>query len=129
MKIDFRTKYRITNPILGSVWAIMFVLQLVFKEELQWVDYGWVLLSAGYFSIYLYQRLYGYLIVEDGYLLKNGPLGQRMALAEIGQVRKFAGEYILSSGKAELRVDTQIMAPEPLPILLGFLENLDVEWQ
>lgn len=93
------------------------------------MDYGWILLSAGYFSMWLYQRRYRYLIVEDGYIVKNGPLGQRMALGEIGQVRKFAGEYILRSGKGELRVDSQIMAPESLPILLGFLENLDVEWQ
>lgn len=127
MNIDYRTKYKAFNLIFGLAWAVMFGLQLGVNEEFHWIHYGWILLSAAYFSRYLYQLRYPYLVVEDGHLVKNGPLGQRMALAEIVQVRSFAGEYILRSESGKMRVDRQILAPESLPILLGLLENLDVE--
>ena len=128
MKIQYKKRQLNFNLIFGIIWLTYFLIQLIFDEEIHWIDYGWILISLAYFGIYFYQKKYKYVSIENGILTVNGPLGKKLNLTEIKRIKKFAGDYILKSDKKDLTINTQIIDPNSLAELNAKLEKLNVEW-
>lgn len=128
MKIAFKKKHLNINLIFGLVWLIWFVVGVFGKEEPNWTDYGWIVISLMYLGTYFYQKNYKYLTIENGIINVNGPFGKKLTLTEIKRIKKFAGDYILKTDKKELTVNTQIIDSNSLAKLNSELEKLNVEW-
>ena len=128
MKIEYKTKHLNVNLILGLVWLIWFFVGVFGKEEPNWTDYGWIVISILYLGLYFYQKNYKYLTIENGIINLNGPFGKKLNLSEIKWIKKFAGDYILKTDKNELTINTQIIDPNSLAELNTELEKLNVEW-
>lgn len=128
MKIGYKKKHLNVNLILGLVWLIWFFVGVFGKEEPNWTDYGWSVISIMYLGLYFYQRKYKYLTIENGIINVNGPFGKKINLTEIKRIKKFAGDYILKTDKNELTINTQIIEPKSLTELNAELEKLNVEW-
>lgn len=116
------------NLVLGLVWLVFFFVGILSDEGPNWIDYGWLVVSAIYLALYFYQRRYKYLNLENGILKVNWPYGKKIGLKEVKQIKKFAGEYILKTDKTELKIHTQSIAPDSLAKLNAELQKLDVEW-
>lgn len=112
----------------GLVWLVFFFVGVVVKEALSWIDYGWIVISLLYLGLYVYQKKYSYLTIENGFINVEGPFGKKLNLYEIKRVKKFAGDYILKTDKKELVINTQIIAPNSLVELNTELEKLNLEW-
>ena len=110
------------------MWLVWFFVFDLNKEEMNWTDYGWLVLSIAYLSIYFYQRQNKYLTIENGIIKINSPFGKKLNLTEIKRIKKFAGDYILKTDKSELTINTQIIDPKSLTELNTELEKLNVEW-
>lgn len=52
--------------------------------------------------MYFYEYFNPYLTIENGIIKTNNPFGKKMNLTEIKRIKKFAGDYILKTDKAEL---------------------------
>ena len=78
--------------------------------------------------MYFYEYFNQYLTIENGIVKTNSPFGKKMNLTEIKRIKKFAGDYILKTDKAELTINTQIIDPNSLAELNTELEKLNVEW-
>lgn len=128
MKIGYKKKHLNVNLIFGLVWLIMFFVGVFEKEEPNWTDYGWIIISLMYLGSYFYQKNYKYLTIENGIINVNGPFGKKLNLTEIKRIKKFAGDYILKTDKKELTINTQIIEPNSLSELNAELEKLNVEW-
>ncbi|WP_046742912.1 hypothetical protein [Kordia zhangzhouensis] len=128
MKIGYKKKHLNVNLILGLVWLIWFFVGVFEKEEPNWTDYGWIVISIMYLGLYFYQKKYKYLTIENGIINVNGPFGKKINLTEIKRIKKFAGDYILKTDKNELTINTQIIEPKSLTELNAELEKLNVEW-
>ena len=128
MKIEHKKKHLNVNLILGLVWLIWFFVGVFGKEEPNWTDYGWIVISILYLWLYFYQKNYKYLTIENGIINVNGPFGKKLNLSEIKRIKKFAGDYILKTDKNELTINTQIIDPNSLAELNTELEKLNVEW-
>ena len=128
MKIEYKKKHLNVNLILGLVWLIWFFVGVFGKEEPNWTDYGWIVISILYLWLYFYQNNYKYLTIENGIINVNGPFGKKLNLSEIKRIKKFAGDYILKTDKNELTINTQIIDPNSLAELNTELEKLNVEW-
>ena len=128
MKIGYKKRHLNVNLIFGLIWLVWFFVGVFGKEEPNWTDYGWLVISIAYLSIYFYQKKYKYVSIENGILSVNGPIGKKLNLTEIKRIKKFAGDYILKTDKSELTINTQIIDPKSLPELNTELEKLNVEW-
>ena len=128
MKIGYKKRHLNVNLIFGLIWLVWFFVGVFGKEEPNWTDYGWLVISIAYLSIYFYQKKYKYVSIENGILSVNGPIGKKLNLTERKRSKKFAGDYILKTDKSELTINTQIIDPKSLTELNTELEKLNVEW-
>lgn len=128
MKIAYKKRHLNVNLILGLVWLVFFFVKVFAEEELNWIDYGWIIISAMYLGMYVYQKSYKYLTIENGVIKVNGWFGKKVTLNDIKRIKKFAGDYILKTDNKELTINTQIIDPASLSELNAELEKLDVEW-
>jgi hypothetical protein len=128
MEIKYRKKHLNVNLILGLVWLIWFFVGVFRKEEPNWTDYGWIVISLMYLGTHFYQKNYKYLTIENGIINVNGLFGKKLVLTEIKRIKKFAGDYILKADEKELTINTQIIDPNSLAELNAELEKLNVEW-
>ncbi|WP_234946423.1 hypothetical protein [Aequorivita viscosa] len=58
----------------------------------------------------------------------NSPFAKEVKLSEINQIKKFAGDYIITTDQNKMTINTQIIDPDSLIVLNNELEKLDVEW-
>lgn len=128
MKISYKKKHLYVNLGLGLFWLFYFILNVFFNENPNWLDYGWIVISLVYLGLYYYQKKYKYVIIDNGIIMLDGPLGKKLYLKDINRIKKFAGDYILKTGDKDLAINTQIIAPDSLAQLNAELEKLDVEW-
>ncbi|MCP4054352.1 MAG: hypothetical protein GY739_15090 [Mesoflavibacter sp.] len=128
MRIGYKKRHMNINLIFGLVWLVWFFIEILTKDELNWNDYGWIVISAMYLIGYFYQRQNKYLTIENGIIKINSPFGKKLNLTEIKRIKKFAGDYILKTDNKELTINTQIIDPNSLAELNTELEKLNVEW-
>jgi len=130
MKIRYKKRKLRINLVLGLFWLIFAIIQLFILdyESKSWVKYGWLGISLMYIIMYFYEYFNQYLTIENGIIKMNSPFGKKMNLAGIIRIKKFAGDYILKTDKAELTINTQIIDPNSLAKLNTELDKLNVEW-
>ena len=128
MRIGYKKRHMNINLIFGLVWLVWFFIGILTKDEPNWTDYGWIVISAMYLVGYFYQRQNKYLTIENGIIKINSPFGKKINLTEIKRIKKFAGDYILKTDNKELTINTQIIDPNSLAELNTELEKLNVEW-
>ncbi|MDB9827953.1 hypothetical protein OAD14_00545 [Flavobacteriaceae bacterium] len=128
MRIGYKKRHMNINLIFGLVWLVWFFIGILTKDEPNWTDYGWIVISAMYLVGYFYQRQNKYLTIENGIIKINSPFGKKLNLTEIKRIKKFAGDYILKTDNKELTINTQIIDPNSLAELNAELEKLNVEW-
>jgi len=128
MKAKYKKRQLNVNLILGVLWMAYFLMQLYFVDELHWTDYGWIVISLAYFGIYVYQKEYKYVTIENGFIIVNGPLGKKIKLNDIKRIKTFAGDYILKTDKKELTINTGSIAESDLAELNTELKKMDISW-
>jgi len=128
MKIKYKKQPLLFYLTAGLFLLIFFIVILFEKERLNWIDYGWIVMSFVYLGIFYYQKKYKYITIEDGIIRINGPLGKELKLIEIKRIKKFAGDYIIKTDQKEMTINTQIIDPNSLKELDVELEKLDVVW-
>lgn len=128
MKIGYKKRHLNVNLIFGLFWLLWFFIGVFGKEEPNWTDYGWIVISLMYLGMYFYQKNYNYLTIENGFIKQNWPFGKKMNLNEIKRIRHFAGEYILKSELKKMKINIQLINEESLLELKTELKKLDVEW-
>ncbi len=129
MRIKYKNRALQFNLFFGIVWLAFFGLKLFFAENMHWLDYGWLIISAAYFAIYFYHKKYAYRTIENGFLNVNGPFGKTLNLTEIKRVKKFAGDYILKTNNKKVTIHTFAIDPDSSAALNEALKELNVEWE
>ncbi len=128
MKIAYKKKQLNVNLILGLIWLVWFFVGVFGKEEPNWTDYGWIFISLMYLGVYIYQKNYKYLTIENGIIKVNGPFGKKLNLTEIKRIRHFTGEYILKTELNEMKINIRLIDDESLSDLKSELKKLNAEW-
>ena len=109
-------------------WLLFGVFNLILNDFGKWTTYTWLGISAMYIAIYSFYYFYPYLTINNNVIKENHLFGKKIKIAEIKQIKKFAGDYILKTDKTELTINTQIIDQNSLTELNNELEKLNVEW-
>ena len=128
MKIPYKKKHLTINLIFGLVWGVLSAANFIFDDETRILDYGFVVIALLYLGLYVYQRHFKYLSIENGIIQESGPFGKKMEIGAIRQIKKFAGDYILKGENKKLTINTQIIDPKSLNDLDTVLHGLNVDW-
>ena len=80
MKIKYKKEPLIVYLTAGFFWFMFFNVILFEKEELNWIDYGWIVMSIIYLGIFFYRKKYYYLTIINDNIRVNGPLGKELKL-------------------------------------------------
>lgn len=128
LRIGYRKKHLNINLILGLSFITLALIRFLTQDTFRWTGYGTIVISILYLGTYVYQRKYKYLSINNGILKINSPFGKEVKLSEINQIKKFAGDYIITTDQNKMTINTQIIDPDSLIVLNNELEKLDVEW-
>ncbi|MCM4161934.1 hypothetical protein FHG64_15860 [Antarcticibacterium flavum] len=129
MKIKYKNPPLKIYLIVGLLWSIWSLILFVFKEDLHWTDYVWILFAIMFLGSYLYLKQFQYLIIENGFINYYSPFSTKSKKAEIKGVKKFAGDYILKTDKIDFTINTQLIDPDSLAVLNAELTKLNVGWK
>ena len=99
MKIQYKKKIVKSNLILGIVWLLLGIVQMVVIEDSNPFHYAWFVMAGIYLVLYFIQKNQKYLTIKNGVIKQDWPFGKEMDLNEINQIRHLAGEYLLKSNK------------------------------
>ena len=114
--------------IMGLIWMGYGLLSVLFEDDPNWMDYGWLIFAGIYLIVYVFQKTQKYLAIDNGFLKIQGPFGKKINLNDVREIRKFAGDYILKTGNTQLTINTQLIDEESLTELNSILQKLEVEW-
>jgi hypothetical protein len=128
MNISYKKRKINFNLIFGLAWLLIFFITVFTKDKLNWVDYGYLVLSAMFFIGFLYQRQNICLTIENGFIKEKSLFGKKLNLKDIKQIKTFAGDYILKSEKTEFTINTDLIDPGSMMDLKKELKSLNVEW-
>src|SRR5690554_7416586 len=128
MKIGYTKRHMNLNLVFGLVWLVWFLVSMITKAEIGWIDYGWMVISGLYLALYYHQRKNKYISIEDGIIKKNEWFGKKLRISEVKEIREFAGNYIIKTDEKELVVNTDIINPDEIPELIEALKQLPAEW-
>ncbi len=126
IKIEFKKKKLLANLILGLVWSLLGMFNLIESKNLYWLDYGYLVVGALYIGHYLYDLKFQYLIIKEDMIKVNALYGfrKKIYIKDIQSIKKFAGDYKIITADKEININTQLIAKDSLIKLNTFLEKL-----
>jgi hypothetical protein len=127
MIIAYKKKYLNIN----LKYALLFTLTLfaiTLNRSESWMLIIGILTPTSFIAKYFYQKQKKYLTIEDERIRVNNIFGKGINLNEIQTIEKYAGDYILKTGKKKLKIDTTIIEPTELSNLNSVLEKLNVKF-
>lgn len=117
--IPYSAKHLRNSLIFGILWLVIGLLDIVFTEPF-WTAYGFLLIGFLYLGSYAYMKIFKYITIDNGYIWGNKPFTKKINLSEIKTIKKFAGDYTLTTDHHQLKIHTGIVDP-------GSLAKLDAE--
>src|SRR5690606_8433254 len=96
MKIAYKKRHLKVNLFLGIMWLVLAFLNFNYGET-NWISYGYLVLALLYLTRWFYQSQYKYLTIDNGIIKENWPFGKEINLADIENVKYFAGDLILKT--------------------------------
>ena len=127
MKIQYRKNRHNFNLTFGILFLAISLLGIFTRDNTSWTEYCFLIISFLHFGTYFYEKKNQYMTIENGVISVNKPFGKKINLAEIKQIKKYAGDYTLKTDKTKLKINTQIIELNSLSELDAVLEKLNVE--
>lgn len=116
-----------SDLILGCVWLLFGTLSIIFNTNAGFLQYGFFVFSLLYLGKYFYNYTQQYIRIENGVLQLNRLFKKSMALKDIRQIKKFAGDYTLTSEHHKITINTQIIHKDDLDKLDKVLDELGMK--
>lgn len=128
MTIAYKKKYLNINLIYALLFTVtLFTVSLNSSES--WMMIIGILTPTCFIAKYFYQTQKKYLTIEDERIRVNYIFGAEINLNEIHTIEKYAGGYILKTGKKKLKIDTTIIEPTELSNLNSELAKLNAKYE
>jgi hypothetical protein len=126
MKIAYKKRHLKVNLFLGIMWLVLAFLNFNYGET-NWISYGYLVLALLYLTRWFYQSQYKYLTIDNGIIKENWPFGKEINLADIENVKYFAGDLILKTNNSQLTIHKQLIDEKSFTDLENELKGLNIE--
>lgn len=131
MILKYKKKKTQFNLIFGLIWLLWFFIGYLTKEKISWTDYGWIIISLLYLSLYFYQKKkqYGQIINDKIIINDVFKKTKEIDLKKVNNFKKSAGYYIFKSENAELKINIELIDQNSLRQLNKIVENYKLKTQ
>jgi hypothetical protein len=126
MKIAYKKRHLKVNLFLGIMWLVLAFLNFNYGET-NWISYGYLVLALLYLTRWFYQSQYKYLTIDNGIIKENWPFGKEINLADIENVKYFAGDLILKTNNSQLTIHKQLIDEKSFTDLENELKGLNIQ--
>jgi hypothetical protein len=130
MKIAYKKRRIRASLFVALLWISWIVIEIfafdLLSNRIEFI--GDLLILMPFFVMYFYQMYYNYLTIENDQINVGGPLGKSLVCSEVTQIRKYAGDYFLKAGNKELKISSQMMDADSIPLVEDELKKLNAEW-
>jgi hypothetical protein len=131
MVIHYRKQYLRTDLIIGSLYILAGVAGFIFQSGPYNFIIGSCFSLGGFFFLgsYYYKQKHQYLQMENNVLTYwiFGSKKRSVDLREITRIKKFADEITFFTPYKKLKISTNMIAGEDLPVIKNLLASLDLE--
>ncbi len=127
MKIKYNKNRNKFGLLFGILFSSLGFIQIFINNSISWFHYGNLIIGASYLIVYFFETKLQYLLINDGYIIKNTLFRKRIKLDNIVSIKLFAGDYILKTNTSEMRINSNIIDPESLTDLKSILNKLNLE--
>lgn len=124
--IQLKRRRHYFHLFIGFIWLIVAISSILVNETLHWIDCLYFIISLIYFAHFLYDQKHEYLIIKEGILKPNRLYGNKHNVLEkdIISIQKKWNEYIISTGKNEVKLNIELIEKKSLDKLQAFFKSL-----
>ena len=128
MKIKFKKKKLVYELIPAIFWTAIAIESIISTEKIRWTKFGLLFFGLYYLVLFIFNSINQYLTIENGIVQKNGlfKFRKKINLADIIEIKTFAGDYTLITQTTELKIQVELIADDSLVELKRILSELDL---
>ena len=115
------------NRFLGIAFIVLSIVGFFNNADNYLFNYGYLIIGSGYIYLYFYIYSKAGLLIKDG-VIRVQPIGKSIAIADVIEFKKFAGDYILITLNSQLKINTQLLDAEGLQQLDAILNVIPEEF-
>jgi len=125
-KINFKKRLIINNLILAFVWSILAIFMFIDQQKpmSSWLQVFGIIIALCYILHSIYLIYFPYIEINEKYILINGPLGRKIPITEIKEIRHKFGDFIIVTEKTESNVAIQSIDSDQIRPLFEQLNSL-----
>ena len=123
-------KKKIVNAKLYAGLVFLFGLFIPYLfYDFNWrSSFFWILMGLFYLIIFLYQKKFQYLTIENGVIKQNWPFGKKMKLNEIKSIQHLDGQFTLNTKTKQLNITISQIDETSLSFLKKELNETEAIW-
>jgi len=107
VKFPYKKSKNRFNLIIGILWLVLFIADLIFDQKLVWYSVFKGILAISYITMYLYGRKNRHFeITEEHIKLFHIPT-KEIKIKDITDIKKVFDEYQIISPKTTIKISTQ----------------------
>lgn len=128
MKIKFKKKKLVYELIPAIFWTTIAIESIISTEKIRWTKFGLLFFGLSYLVLFIFNSINQYLTIENGIIQKNGlfKFRKKINLADIIEIKTFAGDYTLITQNTELKIQVELIADDSLVELKRILSELNL---
>lgn len=128
LTIGYKKKHLYFDLTLGAVWLFFGISYFWNSEKLNFLYYGYFLLSFSYLMIFYFKSRFKYITVTQDIIKFNQPFGWKVNCSDIISIRRFAGDYIIKTNIKDYTISGKLIDPKMAVPLEEYLKKMSLPW-
>lgn len=107
MKFPYKKSKNRFNLIIGILWLVLFIADLIFDQKLVWYSVFKGILAISYITMYLYGRKNRHFEITQNTIKLYQIPTKEIKIKDITDIKKVFDEYQIISPKTTIKISTQ----------------------
>lgn len=107
MKFPFKKSKNIFSLMIGVLWLILFIADVVLDEKWNWFTCFKLILALSYILLFFFNRNQKYFEITDEHIKMPSIPVKEIKIKDITEIKKVFDEYEIKSEKTKIKISTQ----------------------
>lgn len=107
MKFPYKKSKNRFNLIIGILWLVLFIADLIFDQKLVWYSVFKGILAISYITMYLYGRKNRHFEITEEHIKLFHIPSKEIKIKDITDIKKVFDEYQIISSTTTIKISTQ----------------------
>lgn len=112
MKFPFKKSKNIFSLIIGLLWLVLFVADLIIDEKYRWLNLFKIVIAFFFLFQYFYGTTKKYFEITDDYIKLFYIPEKEIKIKNITEIKKMFDEYEIKSDTTTIKISTESLDKE-----------------